>query len=412
MKTPNRMATHSRSHDIQESALHDRFIAELKRGAQLEEKYARAFATVDRGDFVPVYYGVEADARLRWPIEWTKFSRTGDGSELWAQNVYSSERALVTRLSETGVPLVSSTDPQVMAVMIRELRPQDGDKVLEVGTGTGYNAAILSEVVGKDGAVTSVDIDEEACASAAGRLAGRTNIHLAQADGRLGYTPNAPYDCIVVTGNAARVEQSWLSQLTPAGRLVVHLKSAMVGGIFAATAAGDGVISGRFLDYPEIGFIALHDSGGPAEERDQEPIGELGDRLTSQNILLPAAEALLDDSNRDAHAFMGLLTVPDRYQTYEIGRPGDWYRGAVIARGRLRTELREEHAADDGKKIAVAGDESVLAELCKAFESWTAAGSPEHWQLEFTISAERVRFRTKAGSEFGTSAFTPIQRSL
>lgn len=378
----------------------------------LEAEYARAFAAVDRGDFVPEIYVVEETARLRWPIEWTKLSRTDADSELWGKYVYASEKALVTKLSETGVPLVSSTDPEVMAVMIRELRPRNGDRVLEVGTGTGYNAAILSEIVGDDGAVTSIEIDTNASASAASRLAGRTNIHLAQADGRLGYAPNAPYDCIVVTGNATRVEHSWISQLAPAGRLVVHLESAMVAGIFAATAAGGGIVSGRFLDYPKIGFIWLHDSSGPSEARKGEPIGELGNRIASQGALPPAvAEMLLDDSSRDALAFMGLLTAPDRYQPYEIGRPDDWYRGVVIGRGRQRSELREERADGGGKKIALAGDESLLTELSEAYETWKKAGSPQHWKLQFTISAEGVRFRTNAGTEFRTSVFMPLQRS-
>jgi SAM-dependent methyltransferase len=284
--------------------------------------------------------------------------------------------------------------------------------MLEVGTGTGYNAAILSEIVGDDGAVTSIEIDADASASAASRLAGRANIHLAQADGRLGYAPSAPYDCIIVTGNADRVEHSWISQLAPAGRLVVHLKSAMVAGIFAATAVGGGAVSGRLLDYPEIGFIWLQDSSAPSEAREGEPAGELANRLTSQGVLPPAAaETLLDDSSRDPLAFMGLLTAPDRYRTYEIGRPGDWYRGAVIGRGRQRSELREERADGGGKKIALAGDESLLAELAEAYESWTRAGSPQHWQLQFTISAEDVRFRTNAENEFQTSVFRPVQRS-
>jgi protein-L-isoaspartate(D-aspartate) O-methyltransferase len=390
--------------------VHDRFIAELSREVQLEEEYVRAFAAIDRGNFVPVCYAAQDNAG-HWPIEWRRLSRADDDSGLWAKNVYSSQKAVVTKFSETGVPLVSSTDPQVMAVMIQELRPRAGDRVLEVGTGTGYNAAILAEIVGDGGAVTSVEIDEDASASAASRLADRANIHFAQADGRLGYAPEAPYDCIVVTGNASRVEHSWISQLAPAGRLVVHLKSAMVGGIFAATAAGGGVISGRFLDYPEVGFIPLHDSSGPAEGWGEEPIGELGNRLASQGALPPVADMLLEENSRDALAFVGLLTAPDRYRTYEIGRPGEWFRGAVIGRGRQRSELREVRVAGGRKEIALAGDESLLAELAGAYESWTGSGSPRHWQLQFTISAEGVRFRTDAGAEFRTSVFAPIQES-
>lgn len=79
----------------------------------------------------------------------------------------------------------------------------------------------------------------------------------------------------------------------------------------------------------------------------------------------------------------------------------------MIGRGGQRCKPREERLAGDRKRIVLAGDESLLAEISAAYESWTGAGSPQHWQLQFAISAEYVRFPTNIGTEFRTSVFTP-----
>ena len=87
-----------------------------------------------------------------------------------------------------GQPISSSSDPAVMARMSEQLRAQPGENVLEIGAGTGYNAAILAEIVGEDGRVVSVDIDEDICANARDNLArtGYSNVQVECKDGAYG----------------------------------------------------------------------------------------------------------------------------------------------------------------------------------------------------------------------------------
>jgi len=385
--------------------MRDRFITELTQEIALEPLYAEAFTNVDRGDFIPTFFVADEKHDRRWPIEWTRYSSADADVGPWAQHAYSPTSALVTKFDEAGVPLISSTDPLVMAVMIKELRPRPGRKILEIGAGTGYNAAVLSEIVGDGGIVTSIDIDQEACTSAARRLGSRANVRVAHGDGRRGFAENAPYDGIIVTGNAARLEGAWLGQLARNGRLVVHLKSAMLSGIFVGTAVGDRTVRGRFIEFPEIGFIPLRGfSETPTAGR--LPIGELGDRLADGLLSPGAAEALLDDT-RDAVAYMGLLAEPDRYEFFEIGRPGDWYRGAVIDQGPQRCEVREVAQSPGGKRVALAGDRSLLTALSDAYQSWIDAGSPKYGKLEFTITDESVRAQANGGTSTRTSLFAP-----
>jgi len=108
--------------------------------------------------------------------------------------------------------------------------------VLEIGTGTGYNAALLAHAVGETGQVTTVDLDEDTAATARQRLGelGFDRVEVICADGNAGYLPNAPYDRVILTVGATDIEPAWYEQLTPDGRLVVPL--ALFGQVMRVVA--------------------------------------------------------------------------------------------------------------------------------------------------------------------------------
>ncbi|HWC83884.1 MAG TPA: methyltransferase domain-containing protein, partial [Pseudonocardiaceae bacterium] len=91
--------------------------------------------------------------------------------------------------------------PTVVAMMLGQLDPQPGENVLEIGAGTGYNAALLAELVGDTGQVTTIDIDLNVTAHARATLAdtGYDQVRVITADGALGDPDHAPYDKIIVT---------------------------------------------------------------------------------------------------------------------------------------------------------------------------------------------------------------------
>lgn len=100
--------------------------------------------------------------------------------------VYRND-AIVTRRDERGTPLSSSSQPSIMAAMLEALALEPGHRVLEVGTGTGYNAALLAELVGPAGRVTSVELDPDLATRAAAALAeGSHRVHVVVGDGRDG----------------------------------------------------------------------------------------------------------------------------------------------------------------------------------------------------------------------------------
>lgn len=116
--------------------------------------------------------------------------------------------------------------PSIVAHMTELLDPRPGDKVLEIGTGSGYQAAILAEIVTPGGHVWSIERIPE-LAEFARRNLERTGysdrVTVIVGDGSLGYEPAAPYDKIMVTAAAPRVPEPLIKQLKPGGRLVAPI---------------------------------------------------------------------------------------------------------------------------------------------------------------------------------------------
>ncbi len=114
------------------------------------------------------------------------------------------------------------SQPYIVAAMTQMLRPNRRMRVLEVGTGCGYQAAVLASVVAE---VWSVERIAELADAAAERLArlGFANVHVRTADGSLGWPEHAPYDGILVTAAAAKMPQALVDQLAPGGRMAIPI---------------------------------------------------------------------------------------------------------------------------------------------------------------------------------------------
>lgn len=112
------------------------------------------------------------------------------------------------------------SQPYIVAVMSDLLDLAPGDRVLEIGTGCGYQTAVLSELAGH---VYSVEVVEALAAAAARRLhrLGYANVSLRHGDGYVGWREEAPFDAIIVTAAPERVPDALMGQLKPGGRMVI-----------------------------------------------------------------------------------------------------------------------------------------------------------------------------------------------
>jgi len=116
------------------------------------------------------------------------------------------------------------SQPYIVALMSDLIKPRPGDSVLELGTGSGYQAAMLAELTGH---VYSIEIIEELGEQAAERLSrlGYDNITLRIGDGYYGWEEHAPFDAIVVTAAASHVPPPLVAQLKPGGRMIIPVGS-------------------------------------------------------------------------------------------------------------------------------------------------------------------------------------------
>ena len=207
-----------------------------ERGVIRSGPVARAFATIPRHRCLPSI-----------PLE----------------QVYRIDRAIPTHFDEAGVPISSSSAPVIMAVMLEMLEIEPGHRVLEVGAGTGYNAALMGQLVGEDGSVTSIDIDPVVTAEAAANLdeAGIDGIRIVTGDGWLG-EPGRIFDREMITAECWDISPHWVDQLADGGVLVLPLWLRPGLTLAVAFKKQGGFLVSRSLAI--CGFMALRGPhGGP-----------------------------------------------------------------------------------------------------------------------------------------------------
>ncbi|MGI5479944.1 methyltransferase domain-containing protein [Streptomyces lavendofoliae] len=220
---------------------HAALVENLHGRGLLDEIWRTVWDAVPRAPFIP---------RLAWRQTQTACEPLTTEADRLA--LIHSDEPVVIQLDDgkpdgPGIATSSNSQPSMVARMLRLLCIEDGHRVLEIGTASGYVAALLSHRLG-DSAVYSVEIDEGLAHHAAAVLRARGyQPNLACSDGEWGWPGQAPFDRIIATCALRTVPHALVQQLHPGGILVAPLaRDFWSGAVVQLTADGSGTAAGRF----------------------------------------------------------------------------------------------------------------------------------------------------------------------
>jgi methyltransferase of FxLD system len=340
--------------------------------------------------------------------------------------------AIATKRNDQGLPLSSSSQPSLMAKMLALLDVQPGDRVLEVGAGTGYNAALLAHLSGPTGRVTSIDIDPDLALRARRSLrAAGARATIVTGDGRAGHPPNAPYDRIIATAAADEIPAAWLQQLSERGRLELPLRLDHERGAIQLIPVlerhGDqlrsvGLTWGRFMplhggdggwSVPRSVLRGVHAASGR-----HTALASLSGQGISQ-LSTPAARRLLTSllaepgkprrrgltdlaSNQPPLLLLHLLLNIPAKQRLSIDQPGRWGVGMVDPRSQSAAivSLRSPWGNSDRTsqrrarwRLDTYGAETAAARLDQLLTQWRELEHARQTKLRITARVRGSRLR-------------------
>lgn len=298
------------------------------------------------------------------------------------------------------LPQVSAT--AVIENIVRRADVRAGHRILEIGTGSGYSAALLGRIIGAQGRVTSIEIVPELVTRARERLErdGVRNVDLHAADGRHGLRSAAPFDRVIAWATpAGAIPPAWLDQLAEGGLLLVptHLAPAAACIAVAVLTRRDGTLSG--VGFVRGSFAPLDDEPrhqwrGPLSDRDHGEDDEDGPlRWISAPWLreLDPAErrrrgsALLDGGVVEAAPSEMAEAGSGLWASLLISRPADlttsFSRDVGVSVGHS-SPAGMALLSISGQKLTQCGDDRYLARLRASIEEWQACGRPTLDDLE------------------------------
>lgn len=252
------------------AALRLRLVNELVRNGAIRSSWVlSAFNDTPREVFVPRFHRA-------YPETGVVDGADPDQAGVWLEQVYT-DRVLVVQhrnaADDVEAPTSSSSQPTVMAGMLEALDLHPGHRVLEIGTGTGFNTALLCRRVGAEN-VVSVELDPSLAEAARAALAGlglKPTVYAG--DGATVLDGAGPFDRIIATAAVDHIPPAWIEQLASGGVIVTDLRGSVTGSLIRLTADTDGdqvdSVQGRFLELPGAFMPMRSDTDTPYRDREQ-----------------------------------------------------------------------------------------------------------------------------------------------
>ncbi len=358
-----------------------------------------ALLTVPRHRFLPatVWAGNDADP----PPALLPLHREQDPGR-WLTLAYATD-FVITQVDDGhpagpglggAMPTSSASGPVIVAVMLAALDAHESHRVLEIGTGTGYNAALLAHRLGAE-QVTSIEIDPDIATQAREALSdtGFVAVTVVTGDGAVGYPAGAPYDRVIATAAVNQIPYSWVAQTRPGGRILLPWADTYTGGLLALTVNDDGTAQGNIV--AESNFMWLRqqrDTRGavkPTSETSQDP-----DR-TDASITTCHPHNVTGPHGTRLAIGQRVTGCQWRYWPWEPDDP----IGVLWLADPWGSWAKLTHTTPDADQdefpVLQSGPRRLWDEVEAAYHWWLDAGSPDadRWQFTVTPTGQRVQLR-------------------
>ncbi len=354
----------------------------------LPEQWRAAFLAVPREVFIPeVIWRYAGDDLV--PL------RRSEDPDEWLRRAYG-RRYVVTQVDDGApagpegrgrVATSSASRPDIVALMLAAGHLEPGMRVLEIGTGTGYTAALLAHRLGERN-VTSVEIDPDLAARARASLAtaGYGEVTVIWGDGAQGYPAGAPYDRVLSTVAAPQVPWAWVAQTRPGGLVVTPWSTAYKpAGLLSLTVSADGTAAGGLVN-TTISFMPLR-----AQRTPRATIGGVvrdTDTPEMSHTDLHASHLC----NEDAPFAIG-AAVPGCEWEYEAATSDDGRWSVWFLDAGSRSWARFDYHPNTRRwPVHQFGQRRLWDEITTAYRQWQQADRPpvEQWRFTITPSAQHI----------------------
>ena len=290
------------------------------------------------------------------PVDWVTVDPRSPSPEALAE-IYSDRGLMMKSPPEHS----AASQPALVVMMLHELGLEPGMKVLEIGTGSGWNAGLIAHGVGSDDLVHSVDIQQELIEQARGHLAsaGHSGVRLHAGDGGPGWPEAAPFDRIVATVGCPDIPPAWLDQLADGGVLLVPLLMRGFWAPLLRLKKRGTTVTGAFCG--PSGFMTLQ-GAHHTDAHDRLIIDDLPAGLPARSVVLPEAVA---------YGFLWFLFMTSDAFRYAVRRTEE------------TPEILRHGASDswitfmpDDPTVEVLGQALAFDHLRDAQEAWIGCGRP------------------------------------
>lgn len=376
-----------------------RWADELCASGHLTRDWTPSFLAVPRHQFVPEIIWLP-DTRTRGPnlVPLHRAEHPDQWMELAAGDDF-----VITQVDD-GHPIgpdgageivtSSASMPHVVALMLKHLEVHGGERVLEIGTGTGWNAALLAHRLGAE-RVTSIEVDPQVAAHARRALsdAGFRAVTVITGDGALGYPPRGPYDRVIATVACTQMPYAWVAQTRRGGRIVAPSWALEYHGLLLAlTVTEDGTATGQAVDH--VSFMRLRDQRVEPHFATFHSTDEEEAQASITETAVHPAEVASGDYALGAIIAIG-TRVAECQMDYFPSRDPNSHNGTlrlVDQCSRSWARLYYDHDGGPPYQVHQYGPRRLWDEVEAAHTWWVEHDRPSanHWQFTVTPEGQQI----------------------